>query len=61
MRTNRMHYLLSIYFDNQPLHVSRRFTAHRQEVYYSVYIQQLVYVPAFMLLGCRKGRDGPVK
>jgi len=27
-----MHYLLSIYLNNQPLHVSSRLTAYRQEV-----------------------------
>jgi len=40
-RTNRLHYFLSIYFDNYPLHVSNRFTAYHQEVL--LYIQQLVY------------------
>jgi hypothetical protein len=28
-----MHYLSSVYFVNQPLHVSGTFVAHRQEVY----------------------------
>ena len=35
-----MHYLSSVYFVNQPLHVSRIFVAHHQG--YIVYIQQLV-------------------
>ena len=29
-----MHYLSSVYFVNQPLHVSRILVAHHQEVYY---------------------------
>jgi len=33
IRTNLMHYLSSIYFVNQPLHVSGVFVAHHQEVY----------------------------
>ena len=32
IRANRMKYLLSIYFSNEPLHVWSRFTAHHQEV-----------------------------
>jgi hypothetical protein len=43
MKTNCMHYLSSIYFVNQPLHVSGMFTAHHQEVF-TVYVQQLVCV-----------------
>ena len=31
MWTNMMHYLLLIYFNNKPLHVSIRLAAHRQE------------------------------
>jgi hypothetical protein len=38
-----MHYLSSIYFVNQPLHVSGMFIAHHQEVF-TVYVQQLVRV-----------------
>jgi len=33
MKTNSMHYLSSVYLDNQPLHVSGIFVAHHQEVY----------------------------
>ena len=33
MKTNLMHYLSSVYFINQPLHVSGIFVAHHQEVY----------------------------
>jgi hypothetical protein len=40
---NQMHYLLLIYFVNQPLHVSGMFIAHHQEVY-TVYAEQLVRV-----------------
>jgi len=34
MKTNFMHYLSSVYFVNQPLHVSGIFVAHIQEVYF---------------------------
>jgi len=33
IKTNLMHYLSSVYFVNQPLHVSGIFVAHHQEVY----------------------------
>jgi len=33
IETNLMHYLSSVYFVNQPLHVSGIFVAHHQEVY----------------------------
>jgi len=33
MKPNLMHYLSSVYFVNQPLHVSGMFVAHHQEVY----------------------------
>jgi len=33
MKTNLMHNLSSVYFVNQPLHVSEIFIAHHQEVY----------------------------
>ena len=33
MKTNMMHYLSSVYFVNQPLHVSGTFVGHHQEVY----------------------------
>ena len=39
---NKMHYLLSIYFNNSTLHVLSRFTAHHHQVL--LCIQQLVYV-----------------
>jgi hypothetical protein len=37
IRTNRMHYLLSIYFSNWPLHVSSRLNAHHQQVFLCIY------------------------
>jgi len=43
MKTNLMHYLSSVYFVNQPLHVSGIFVAHHQEVYY-IYIYVCVCV-----------------
>jgi hypothetical protein len=33
IKTNLMHYLSSVYFVNQPLHVSGILVAHHQEVY----------------------------
>jgi len=33
IKTNLMHYLSSVYFVSQPLHVSGIFVAHHQEVY----------------------------
>jgi len=33
IKTDWMHYLSSVYFVNQPLHVSGIFVAHHQEVY----------------------------
>ena len=33
MKTNLMHYLSSVYFVSQPLHISGIFVAHHQEVY----------------------------
>jgi len=38
IKTKRMHYLFSIYFNNQPLLVLGRFTAHHQEVLHCIYI-----------------------
>jgi hypothetical protein len=40
MKTKLMHYLPSVYFVSQPLHVSGIFVAHHQEVYciYTTYI-----------------------
>ena len=54
MKTNLMHYLSSVYFVSQPLHVSGIFVALHQEVYciytaigtcctYTVYIQMMGY------------------
>ena len=47
IKTNLVHYVSSVYFVSQPLHVSGMFVAHHQEVYYIyiyIYIQQLVRV-----------------
>jgi len=43
IKTNLMHYLSSVYFVNQPLHVSSIFVTHHQKVY-CVYTQQLIRV-----------------
>jgi hypothetical protein len=50
-----MHYLSSIYFVNQPHHVSAMFIAHHKEVF-TVYVQQLVRVKCLSWLGA-----GPVR
>jgi hypothetical protein len=42
INTNLMHYLSSVYFINQPLHVLGIFVAHHQEVYY-IYIYIGIY------------------
>jgi hypothetical protein len=55
MKTNLMHYLSSVYFVNQPLHVSDIFVAHHQEVY-CVYIEQLVRVVLFSWLSVGRVR-----
>jgi len=46
MKPALMYYLSSVYFVNQPLHVSGISVAHHQEVYY-LYIQQLGRVVLF--------------
>ena len=35
-----MHYLSSVYFVNQPLHISGIFVAHHQEVYFIYRVSQ---------------------
>jgi len=42
IKTNSMHYLSSVYFVNQHLHVSDIFVVHHQEVY-CVYIYIYIY------------------
>jgi len=42
IKTNLMHYLSSVYFVNQPLHVSGIFVAHHQEEKHNTY--QLLYI-----------------
>jgi hypothetical protein len=46
IKTILMHHLSSVYFVNQPLHVSGIFVAHHQEVYYR-YIQNNWYLLGF--------------
>jgi hypothetical protein len=50
MKPNLMHYLSSVYFVNQPLHVSSIFVTHHQGG--TVYIQQLTRI---VLLVCQVG------
>jgi len=55
IRTNRMHYLLSTYFNNWPLHVSSRLTAHHQEVLlriHSNWCMACVYVDWLLAQSC---------
>ena len=42
-KTNVMHYLSSVYFVSQPLHVSGVFIAHHQEVYIYIYIYVYIW------------------
>jgi len=51
IRTNRMHYLLSIYFNNEPLHASSRLTVHHQEVLLCMYSNWYIVCHALMLTG----------
>ena len=43
IKNNLIHSLTSVYFVNQPLHLSGIFVAHRQEVYY-IYIYIYIYI-----------------
>jgi hypothetical protein len=45
MKTNLMHYLSSVYFVSQPLHVSGIFVAHHQDVHcvYKTFVR-VVYI-----------------
>ena len=36
IRTNKIQFILLIYFKNHPLHVSNRLTIHHQEVFYCI-------------------------
>jgi len=56
MKTNMMHYLSSVYFIGQPLHVSDIFVAHHQEVY-CIYTT-IGMCCAFQLTVCWPGWDG---
>ena len=44
-----MHYSFSVYFVNQPLHVSGIFVAHHQEVYY---IYKIIFFVLCFLVDC---------
>jgi hypothetical protein len=50
-KANRMHSLLSIYFNYFPLHVSNSLTAHHQEVLYYIYTSIFI-IQGFMLTFC---------
>jgi hypothetical protein len=50
IKTNLMHYITSVYFVNQPVHVSGIFVAHHQEVYCICTVQQLVRAVLFSWL-----------
>jgi hypothetical protein len=53
-----MHYLPSIYFVSQPLHVLGMFIAHHQEVF-TVYVQTLVRVIRLSRLAAGRVRMDP--
>jgi hypothetical protein len=56
IKTSLMHYLSSVYFVNQPLHVSGIFVAHHQEEKHSTYQLLYLYIipPAYVLQICPK-------
>jgi len=56
--TNLMHYLSSVYFVNQPLHVSGIFVALYQEVY-SIYTTgtYCVYTVYLLMMGYKYARN----
>ena len=56
IKTNLMHYLSSVCFFNQLLHVSGKFVAHHQEVYCIYTTIGMCYV--FQLTVCWPGWDG---
>ena len=63
MKTNLMHYLCSVYFFNQPLHVPCIFVAHHQEVYcIYIYIYTTIgtcyrYTVYLLMMGYRYARN----
>ena len=62
MKTNLMHYLSSVYFVSQPLHVSGVFVAHHQEVYciyIYIYIHQFVYIYIYIYIYIQIGTFVP--
>jgi len=60
IKTNLLHYLSSVYFVNQPLHVSGIFVAHHQEVCY-IYIYNNWYVLYFSVLSVSRPTDSQLK
>jgi hypothetical protein len=59
MKTNLMHYLSSVYFFNQPLHVSGISVAHHQEVYcmYTTFTNCCIYTVYLLVMGYRYARN----
>jgi len=58
MKTNLIHYLSSVYFVSQPLHVLGIFVAHHQEVY-CIYTRTTIGTcSSFQLTVCWPGWDG---
>jgi len=64
MKTNLMHYLSSIYFVNQPVHVLGIFVAHHQEVNYlhktsgmCCAFQLTICWPAGLMMGYKYARN----
>ena len=55
METNLMHYLSSVYFVIQPLHVSGISVAHHQEVYciYTTRTNRCLYTVHLLMMGYR--------
>jgi hypothetical protein len=61
-RTDRMHYLHSVYFNNEPPNVSSRLTAHHQEVLVWIYSRWYImslWRLAYGRIGMEQFHSGP--
>jgi hypothetical protein len=59
IKTNLMHYLFSVYFVNQPLHVLGIFVAHHQELYCinTTHTNCCIYTEYLLMMGYRYARN----
>ena len=58
-KTNLTHYLSSVHFVNQPLHVSGLFVAHHQEVHciYTTISTCCIYTVYLLMMGYKNARN----